>query len=219
MVRRVGSWTLYTSNRVDSLVDALLERMVGEPLPPLQREIVLVQSRGLSRYLELELAKKQSIAASLEMPFVGSYLQRLCGHTDRDDAWSKAALTLRIFRILGKPDLAKTLGAASDYVQDDGNQKKRLALAEALAQRFDDYQLYRPDFLRQFAAGKHPDLEHADWQQKLWRMLLDECDPSAESAHRIDALQRKLDRREIDGMRLPTRISVFGVSTMPLPKR
>ena len=215
MVRCVGSWTLYTSNRVDALVDALVERMVGEPLPPLQKEIVLVQSRGLSRYLELEVAKKQSIAASLEMPFVGSWLLRLCGHTERDDAWSKAALTLRIFRILGSRQLAKALGAASDYVQDDGNQKKRLALAEALAQRFDDYQLYRPDFLRQFAAGKHPDLEHADWQQKLWRMLLDECDPSAESAHRIDVLQRKLDRSEIDGMRLPTRISVFGVSTMP----
>lgn len=215
MVRRVGSWTLYTSNRVDALVDALVERMVGEPLPPLQREIVLVQSRGLGRYLELEVAKKQRIAASLELPFVGAYLQRLCGRTERDDLWSKAALTLRIFRILGDQGRAKELGAASDYVHDDGNQKKRLALAEALAQRFDDYQLYRPDFLDLFAKREHPQLEHADWQQKLWRMLLDECDPDAESAHRIKALKRALDHGEVDGMDLPPRISVFGVSTMP----
>lgn len=213
MVRRVGSWTLFTSNRVDTLVEALLGRMHAEPLPPLEKEIVLVQSRGLSRYLEIEIASREGIAGSLDMPFVGSYLQRLCGRSERDDAWSIAALTLRIFRLLGDPARSESLGAAHDYVRDDPTQKKRLALAEALAQRFDDYQLYRPDFLRQFARGESPRLPHADWQQRLWRMLLDERGEDAAAAHRVDALRARIESD--DALDLPTRLSVFGVSTMP----
>ena len=116
----MGTWTLFTSNRVDDLVETLADRLEQDVRPPLEDALVLVQSRGLSRYLELSLCKRHGISAGLRMPFLGSWLQSLprqqqgatMDANDRDP-WSRDALTLRIFRLLADPALASELEAAA----------------------------------------------------------------------------------------------------------
>ena len=54
----MAGFKLYTSNRLESLLDALTS-VVGEPLSsPLESEVVVVQSKGMERWLSMELAKK-----------------------------------------------------------------------------------------------------------------------------------------------------------------
>ena len=215
----MGTWTLFTSNRVDDLVETLADRLEQDVRPPLEDALVLVQSRGLSRYLELSLCKRHGISAGLRMPFLGSWLQSLprqqqgatMDANDRDP-WSRDALTLRIFRLLADPALASELEAAAVYVRNDSTHQKRLHLAQALAQRFDDYQVYRPDLLLGFARGTCPDQPHARWQQRLWRRLLDERNDDV-GAHRIASLTKLLTNKP-EWLELPTRVSVFGVTAI-----
>ena len=215
----MGTWTLFTSNRVDDLVETLADRLEHDVRPPLEDAVVLVQSRGLSRYLELSLCKRHGIAAGLRMPFLGSWLQSLprqqqgaMAEQSDKDPWSRDALTLRIFRLLGDPALASELEAAAVYVRNDSSHQKRLHLAQALAQRFDDYQVYRPEWLLDFARGNCPDLPHARWQQRLWRRLLDERNDDL-GAHRIASLTKLLTNKP-DWLELPERVSVFGVTAI-----
>ena len=46
---------LVRSNRTERLADALADRIRNEPLGPFEREVIVVQSRGMERWLTLEL--------------------------------------------------------------------------------------------------------------------------------------------------------------------
>ncbi|MEQ1633201.1 MAG: exodeoxyribonuclease V subunit gamma, partial [Planctomycetota bacterium] len=213
----MGSWTLFTSNRLDILLAQLNERLADDPLPPLQKELILVPGRGIGRYVELGIARHSGIAASLDLPFPGAWLESLCTDHETRARFDRSALLLRIFRLLGDPALAAELGAAAAYCRGDTDQQKRLQLATALQQCFDEYQLYRPDHLAAFARGERIDLPHADWQMRLFRELVRECpQPGAEqAAQRLDSVRRLLRDPARAARVLPPRLSVFGVASLP----
>lgn len=166
---------IYTSNRLEDLLEVLAERLAADPLPPLRSETIVVPGQGIARWLRFGLASRHGIAAGLALPFPGALLQRL----DRaggglPDRFAPDVLTLRIHRLLADPAHARRLGPAARYCDDDPDGRKRLQLSQRLAACFDDYQLYRADLLERAAAGD--DLAdcgpHGAWQARLWRTLL-----------------------------------------------
>jgi exodeoxyribonuclease V gamma subunit len=173
---------LYTSNRLEELLEALATHLGQHPLPPLESETIVVPGQGLARWLQLRLAESHGIAAGLEMPFPGAFLQQLLQRASRasaasaaePDLFGKDVLTWRLWRLLGDPTLQNDLGPAASYCGDDPDGRKRSQLCERLAACFDDYQLYRDDLLRRAAGGD--DLAelapHGPWQARLWRALL-----------------------------------------------
>jgi len=63
------SLTLYTGNRSERLVSELAGRLSGRRLSsPLTEEIIVVQSRGMQRWLSIELAEKNGIWANSRFP-------------------------------------------------------------------------------------------------------------------------------------------------------
>ncbi len=55
---------LFTSNRLEILVEKLAE-LLSKPLAsPLQQEIILVQSKGMERWVSTELARNNGIFAN-----------------------------------------------------------------------------------------------------------------------------------------------------------
>jgi exodeoxyribonuclease V gamma subunit len=105
---------LATSNRLDHLIDRLATAFAAAPLPPFEREVVMVQSQGLQRWLTLELARRDGVAASLSTPFPRPYclhlVRRVLDQEDlppseeipRDDgSWfGRQLLTWRLFSLL-----------------------------------------------------------------------------------------------------------------------
>ncbi|MFK7743306.1 MAG: exodeoxyribonuclease V subunit gamma [Planctomycetota bacterium] len=179
-------FTIVTSYRLEALLDQLCEQLTHAPADPLQSETIVVPGQGVARWLELQLAQKLGITAGIDMPFLGAFLHELTGAradtgADADananaastgESFRREVLVWRIWRLLTEqPD---AFGAASDYCRNDVDGQKRLQLCERLASCFDDYQLYREDLLRDFAAGQdHKRLsQHAPWQAALWRALL-----------------------------------------------
>lgn len=194
---------VYTSCRLETLLHALADHLAAAPLPPLRQETIVVPSQGLARWTKQRLAERFGIAASLELPFPGAFVQQLEERLATGPlraiqrAFHKDVLPFRLWRLLDEPALKKTIAKAAAYVQHDPDQRKRLQLVTRLANLFDDYQLYRPDLLERWAAGDD-DVElgpHAPWQAELWRALLRDAGVPLAAAATPPAPQKRGRRR------------------------
>ncbi|MEC9048478.1 MAG: exodeoxyribonuclease V subunit gamma [Planctomycetota bacterium] len=219
--------TVITGHRLEALFDALCARLEAAPPDPMATETILVPGLGIARWLELRLAERLGISAGIEMPFLGAWLHRLTEPRPVDsDPFSKDVLTWRIWRLLegvgAEADAPRRFGAASDYIRDDEDGRKRMQLCRRISACIDDYQLYRDDLLEAFSRGDEaPHLSpHASWQSRLWRALLRDAadtttDGAAPSPHRLATLRARLDDEAWCAANLPRRLQVFGTTTMP----
>jgi exodeoxyribonuclease V gamma subunit len=104
-------------------------------------------------------------------------------------------------------------------------ERKRWQLAVRLADLFDQYLNYRPDWLAAWEEGEHagraaPSDLPADqrWQPALWRALIADADPDERAFHRANLHGRFLRAaRALESCpkALPPRLFVFGISTLP----
>ena len=67
---------LYSSNRLEILAHTFGELLRSDPLPPLQKETVLVQSRGMARWLAMETASRLTIWANCDCPFPNTFINK-----------------------------------------------------------------------------------------------------------------------------------------------
>ena len=221
---------IFASNRLETLLDALSSDMRADPLGPLEREVIVVQSRGMYRWVTLGLARSLGIAATIATPFPGTFCQALAERVDGSRAaapseryepapgspYERDALTWLIFALLGTHDRAVS-GPAATYLADDRDQRKRHQLASRLAERFDEYMLYRPDVLLAWESGKQPiagfHVDAARWQAALWRAIVARAG-KAHPARRLTDLVERLQRGKSPAG-LPPRVNVFGASSLP----
>ena len=63
------AFSIHTSNRLEILAQ-LLAQQISKPLKsPLAPEVIVVQSRGMERWISLELARYKGISANCRFPF------------------------------------------------------------------------------------------------------------------------------------------------------
>ena len=83
--------TLYTSNRLEVLARELADRL-RRPGDPLQTDIIIVQSRGMERWLSLAIARRNGITANCRFPFPQAFIDELKGKLSyASEDWVKAA--------------------------------------------------------------------------------------------------------------------------------
>ncbi|MFH1480516.1 MAG: exodeoxyribonuclease V subunit gamma, partial [Pseudomonadota bacterium] len=66
---------LFTSNRLEILAERLGEVLRTPLASPLASEIVVVQSRGMERWLSMQLAERHGICANFRFPFPNAFVQ------------------------------------------------------------------------------------------------------------------------------------------------
>ncbi len=212
---------VHRSNRVEVLVEALA-RVVARPLTsPLMREVIVVQSRGMERWLSIQLAARLGVWAGASFPFPRSFLDSvLCQvlETAGDaDPFDRERLRWWIARLL--PELAHepTFAPIARYLTGDAGGHKLLELAARIANTFDDYAVYRPEMVLRWEAGDttlgEPSSEEA-WQARLWQRLVEllGAEHTAARAQRFLAQWSELAALPPG---LPERVSVFGISSLP----
>lgn len=229
-------------NRLDELRSLVVSWMRRYPLAPLENEIALVQSNGIAQWLKLALAEDPEdddmggcgIAAAIDVQLPGSFMWQLYRMVlGRDEIppkslLDKAPLTWRLMRLLPELINQPHFEPLQRFLTHDTDLRKRYQLAERLADLFDQYQVYRADWLEDWAAGRHQlrngrgetkPLNPANcWQAELWRALLLDVGEEGMSESRAGVHQRFIERinsLEQAPSGLPSRVIVFGISSLP----
>jgi exodeoxyribonuclease V gamma subunit len=213
---------LLTAPRLTPLVEHLAANMRGAPLPPRKMEIIVVQSQGMRRWLTLQLADEFGCAGSISLPFPAHFVREIgrriapaTAVSADGDPFSRETLAWRLDSLLRSlPSDDAVYEPLRHYIAGT-DERARFGLATRIAARLDDYQMYRADLLREWEVGRDvPDTPHAAWQAALWRTL---CGNAAGGAPHLAArLRRTIDALNAESVPdLPSRVTVFGVSTLP----
>ena len=187
------------SHRLEDLAQALWQWQAENPLPPLQEELVLVPSHGVGSWFKQHRARQQGIYAHTRLDLPARF------------AWQVYARVLPELRLCVEPPLNKLqmswrlLRLFQDGLPDEGDALLRNILAQGsdldawhLAQRiadlFDQYQIYRADWLLDWQEGRdvlrdargqaRPLSVEQGWQARLWRLLVDDLASTEQSSLR-----------------------------------
>lgn len=222
-------------NQLEMLRSAVFQWLRQHPLGALEAETFLVQSNGVAEWLKIALAEELGICAATRVALPARFLwetyRGMLGHEQVPtiSAFDKGPLTWRLMRLL--PTLLEDpVFAPLRHFLADGAPERRLQLAERLADLYDQYQVYRADWLEDWAHGRDqlrlagaaapaqalaPD---QCWQAQLWRAVIADVDPAQRELGRATIhteFVRAAAAGEAPRGHLPRRIVIFGVSALP----
>ncbi len=219
-------------NELEQLRAAVFGWLRNHPLAPLETETILVQSNGVAEWLKIALAKELGVCAATRVALPARFLwEAYRGMLGRDKVpsrspYDKGPLTWRLMRLLPAL-LADPVFQPLRHFLGDGDPERRLQLAERLADLFDQYQVYRADWLADWSAGRDvlrtargDALKLAAdqcWQAQLWRAVHDDL-PAQQRDSGRDNIHRQFVEASTEGEpagRLPRRVVLFGMSTLP----
>ena len=152
-------FTIYHSNQLDLLKSLLVELIRQNPLEnPFDAEQILVQSPGMSQWLKMELAESFGVAANIEFPLPATFIWRMFTQVLDDvptrSYFNKEAMTWKLMSILPEQFDRPEFQPLQRYLENDNTDLKRYQLAEKIADIFDQYLVYRPEWIDQWEAGK-----------------------------------------------------------------
>ena len=228
-------------NKPELLKQLLVDWFKAHPLAPLENETLLVQSNGIAQWLKLALAAAPGpsvdagcgIAAAFDMLLPSNFMWKAYRAVLGPEAvadvlpFDKPLLLWRLMRLL--PDLIQEPGyePLAVFLQDDPQLRKRYQLADKIADLFDQYQVYRADWLDAWAEGcdvlpllngqSQPLEANLRWQALLWRALLQDAGSTRHTSRAAvhQEFLRVLPTLTTRPPLLPRRVSVFGLSSLP----
>ncbi len=146
-------------NRTELLAEALFDWTRSHPLGALEEEVFLVQNHGIAEWLKMQLAARQGVCAAtrIELParFLWRAYRQVLGRASvpAQSPLDKSPLAWRLMRrlpgLLGDPVYAPL----ARFLRPGDDAERRLQLCRRLADLYDQYQLYRGDWLDAWAAG------------------------------------------------------------------
>ena len=163
---------LQVSNSLTQLANRLCGDLKSKNIPVFQAHHIVTQTEGMNNWLKFQLSENLGIAANCRFLkpndlihdvyslLGGKYLQPLSAE---NQCWL-------LFKLLAEKDFTFRFRSVSDYYKEQGPDQdlKRMGLAEKIADLFDQYQIYRPEMIRQWNFESLTDVQENDWQKFLW---------------------------------------------------
>ncbi|MBL4940283.1 MAG: exodeoxyribonuclease V subunit gamma [Colwellia sp.] len=223
---------LYPANKMENLLLLLNKISHVSPLGVFNQEVIVVQNAGMQHWLNLAIAKERGISMNMRYALPAQYLWQLIRTLASDDnvpeqsPYSREVLTWRIYALLA----TKAVVDDNDFMpatrywrvtlaSDDGysNQEnlKRYQLAGQMADLFEQYLIFRPDWLDSWQLGQGiKSLSKGNqWQAKLWQLLIQQLPYNpVELLH--DAMANIAPKLAQEPSLLPKRLSFFGINSM-----
>ncbi|CTU07024.1 exodeoxyribonuclease V subunit gamma [Escherichia coli] len=217
---------VYHSNRLDVL-EALMEFIVERERldDPFEPEMILVQSTGMAQWLQMTLSQKFGIAANIDFPLPASFIWdmfvRVLPEIPKESAFNKQSMSWKLMTLLPQLLEREDFTLLRHYLTDDSDKRKLFQLSSKAADLFDQYLVYRPDWLAQWETGHLVEGlgEAQAWQAPLWKALVEYTDELGQPRwHRANLYQRFIETLEsattcLPG--LPSRVFICGISALP----
>lgn len=215
---------LYQSNRLEHLAALMVKiQSVNPPKNPIATQKIIINSQGMRRYISQYLAKEQGISANIhfQLPADLSW-QLMCENLPNLPTLNPFASEVMRWRLL-------TLFLSTEFTQSPNFQaaystlKSYLnngtfaayQLAGQLADIFDQYLVYRPDWLEQWANQQMPtELKQnttAIWQAQIWCYL---DDGNTDTPHRAKLWQLLLKKLSTSQAKQENEYYVFGIASL-----
>ncbi|WP_133471799.1 exodeoxyribonuclease V subunit gamma [Paraglaciecola marina] len=222
---------LIQSNKMECLADSLincLQDSAGQGESVFEADQVLVQSPGMSQWLKIQIAEKLGIAANIDFPLPSSFIWQLYqAHVEdlpEQSAFTKPNMAWKLMAILPSQFEDAKFASIKQYLKD-APPLKLYQLASKIADVYDQYLVYRPDWINHWEAGFNtlPDTddqricEAHPWQPVLWRALVSYSKHLGESQfHRANLHDTLLEKLYSQEQTSTKPLMVFGISAMPL---
>ena len=211
---------LHSSNKTENLLEHLSTIIGTAPLSsPFAKEVFLIQSQGMERWLSQQLASKFQVFANFEFLFPAKFFSLMANQVEQQlqtDAFSRELMVWRFELLLRELD-APVFTTLKHYISGENTDLKRFQLAGHLAQVFDQYQMMRPALLNDWQQNKlHYFTSTEKWQQALWQAVNAQIGEQHRGALWLQTIN-KFNTLEEGALsdQLPERISIFGLNTMP----
>ncbi|GCZ62384.1 exonuclease V gamma subunit RecC [Escherichia coli] len=217
---------VYHSNRLDVL-EALMEFIVERERldDPFEPEMILVQSTGMAQWLQMTLSQKFGIAANIDFPLPASFIWdmfvRVLPEIPKESAFNKQSMSWKLMTLLPQVLEREDFTLLRHYLTDDSDKRKLFQLSSKAADLFDQYLVYRPDWLAQWETGHLVEGlgEAQAWQAPLWKALVEYTDELGQPRwHRANLYQRFIETLESATTcppGLPSRVFICGISALP----
>ncbi|EGM7498210.1 exodeoxyribonuclease V subunit gamma [Escherichia coli] len=217
---------VYHSNRLDVL-EALMEFIVERERldDPFEPEMILVQSTGMAQWLQMTLSQKFGIAANIDFPLPASFIWdmfvRVLPEIPKESAFNKQSMSWKLMTLLPQLLEREDFTLLRHYLTDDSDKRKLFQLSSKAADLFDQYLVYRPDWLAQWETGHLVEGlgEAQAWQAPLWKALVEYTHELGQPRwHRANLYQRFIETLESATTcppGLPSRVFICGISALP----
>lgn len=218
---------VYPSNRLEDLIILLEKVLATRQASVFAQDEILVESQGMQHWINMQLAASQGVAMNIDFPmpsrFIWNLARQILGDEliPRKSPYSREILAFRIEHILTQSEFMDEAFAheVNQYwlQTEHSKQLRRFQLASKLADVFEQYMLYRPEWLDAWQAHQQPDelstdslFNTASWQAAIWRALVAQA--PYHQANLQDLAISQLDQH-LD--KLPKQIYIFGINALP----
>ena len=141
-----------------SALSEICARIIKSPVSngsdPFASETVITMNKGMKVYLQQSIASYNSICANLEFNQVWEFIWKLhksINGADSSNRYSHEHMTWSIFSLIGSLDKDDPVFVKMrEYVSLDDDREMSYQLCGVIADSFDQYQMFRPDWIQQW---------------------------------------------------------------------
>ena len=156
------------SNSLEQLAIQLSKDLKRQQNHVFQPQYIVTQTLGMNNWLKIKMAENLGIVANCKFlkpnDLVNEIYYKL--NTNNKQSLSADALKWILFTLLARKEFQDQYRKISGYYSND--DVKRMALAEKVADLFDQYQVYRPELIRDWNENKLFFDVNNSWQKYLW---------------------------------------------------
>lgn len=209
-------FTLYTGNRLEVLADEFAGSVISSPLPVMTPEYVVLQSMGMLKWLSVEVSRRTGIWSNYNCVFpnrmAGDILDSFFPGSADERFFDKSVMSWKCMNVILKEKSSPAFSELLSYIEDDISGLKLYQMSSRIIDAFDQYMTFRPEMIMDWdnGAGK------GQWQPELWRAMTSGMGgdhPPALLSRLYGFAGEQVNSAPAD---LPSRISVFGISYLPL---
>lgn len=203
-----------TSHSLKTLVSHLARDIKHSSADPLSPETIVVQSSGMSRWINIEVARLNGICAGINYKFPNTLIDDIFGRIVPESAgispFEPDILSWRIMSALPGLLEHQEFGPVKKYCNNSVDDRGLMQFSSKVADCFDQYTVYRPEMILEWDRGGG-----SGWQPLLWRAVSEGCQARHRTAH-LNIFRERINKGLHAGNEFPKKIRLFGVSYLPL---